>query len=67
MKDSLRLVHFHIGSQVNKIRRIKLALREASQFFVQIYKMGFKLDFVDVGGGLVWITTEPKAPIVAAA
>ncbi|HMM12599.1 MAG TPA: biosynthetic arginine decarboxylase [Bacteroidales bacterium] len=52
MKDTLRLVHFHIGSQVNKIRRIKIALREAAQFYVQIYKMGFHLDFVDVGGGL---------------
>lgn len=52
MKESLRLVHYHIGSQVNKIRRIKIALREAAQFFVQVYKMGFKLDFVDVGGGL---------------
>ncbi|MCC7319011.1 MAG: biosynthetic arginine decarboxylase, partial [Bacteroidales bacterium] len=52
MKESLRLVHFHIGSQVNKIRRIKIALREAAQFYVQVYKMGFHLDFVDVGGGL---------------
>ncbi|MDR0969422.1 MAG: biosynthetic arginine decarboxylase [Lentimicrobiaceae bacterium] len=52
MKESLRLVHYHIGSQVNKIRRIKIALREAAQFFVQVYKMGFNLDFVDVGGGL---------------
>ncbi len=52
MKESLRLVHFHIGSQVNKIRRIKIALREAAQFYVQVYKMGFRLDFVDVGGGL---------------
>lgn len=52
MKDTLRLVHFHIGSQVNKIRRIKIALREAAQFYVQIYKLGFHLDFVDVGGGL---------------
>ncbi|MDP2237785.1 MAG: biosynthetic arginine decarboxylase [Bacteroidales bacterium] len=52
MKETLRLVHFHIGSQVNKIRRIKIALREAAQFYVQIYKMGFHLDFVDVGGGL---------------
>jgi len=52
MQDTLRLVHFHIGSQINKIRRIKIALREAAQFFVQIYKMGFELDFVDVGGGL---------------
>lgn len=52
MKDCLRLVHFHIGSQVNKIRRIKIALREASQFYVQLYKMGFNVDFVDIGGGL---------------
>ena len=52
MKDCLRLVHFHIGSQVNKIRRIKLAMREASQFYVQMHKNGFLIDFVDIGGGL---------------
>jgi arginine decarboxylase len=52
MKDSLKLVHFHIGSQVTKIRRIKLALREASQFYVQLYLQGFNIEFVDIGGGL---------------
>ncbi len=52
MKDCLRLVHFHIGSQVTKIRRIKIALREAAQFYIQIYQRGFGLDFVDIGGGL---------------
>jgi len=52
MKDCLRLIHFHIGSQVTKIRRIKLALREASHFYVQIRKMGFNIEFVDIGGGL---------------
>ncbi len=52
MKDCLRLVHFHIGSQVTKIRRIKIALREASEFYVQLYKNGFKIEFVDIGGGL---------------
>jgi arginine decarboxylase len=52
LKSSLRLVHFHIGSQVNKIRRIKIALREAAQFYVQVCKLGFNIDFVDVGGGL---------------
>ncbi|MDY0098842.1 MAG: biosynthetic arginine decarboxylase [Bacteroidales bacterium] len=52
MKDCLRLIHFHIGSQVTKIRRIKVALREASQFYVQIRKMGFNIEFVDIGGGL---------------
>jgi arginine decarboxylase len=52
MKDCLRLVHFHIGSQVTKIRRIKIALREAAQFYIQIYQRGFNVDFVDIGGGL---------------
>ncbi|MDK2842011.1 MAG: arginine decarboxylase [Anaerophaga sp.] len=52
MKDCLKLVHFHIGSQVNKIRRIKNALREASQFYVELFKIGFSVEFVDIGGGL---------------
>ncbi|MCB8964112.1 MAG: biosynthetic arginine decarboxylase [Bacteroidales bacterium] len=52
LKDSLKLVHFHIGSQVTKIRRIKIALREASQFYIQLHQLGFKIEFVDIGGGL---------------
>jgi len=52
MRDCIRLIHFHIGSQVTKIRRIKVALREASQFYVQLRKMGFNVEFVDIGGGL---------------
>ncbi|MBD5235966.1 MAG: biosynthetic arginine decarboxylase [Bacteroidales bacterium] len=52
MTDCLKLIHFHIGSQITKIRRIKNALREAMQFYVQLSKMGFNLDFVDIGGGL---------------
>ena len=52
LQDCLHLIHFHIGSQVTKIRRIKNALREASQFYVQLHNMGFKIDFVDIGGGL---------------
>ena len=52
MQDCLKLIHFHIGSQVTKIRRIKTALREASQFYVQLYRMGFPVEFVDIGGGL---------------
>ena len=47
-----RLIHFHIGSQITKIRRIKTALREAAQFYVQLHAMGFKIEFVDIGGGL---------------
>lgn len=52
MTDCLRLIHFHIGSQITKIRLIKNALREASQFYAQLVKMGFDIDLVDVGGGL---------------
>ena len=52
MKDCLRLIHFHIGSQITKIRRIQNALREASQFYVRLHQMGFNVDFVDCGGGL---------------
>ncbi len=52
MTESLKLIHFHIGSQITKIRRIKNALREAMQFYVQLSKMGFSIDFVDIGGGL---------------
>ena len=52
LQESLKLIHFHIGSQVTKIRRIKNALREASQFYVQLHNLGFKVEFVDIGGGL---------------
>ena len=52
LKDCLKLIHFHIGSQVTRIRRIKTALREASQFYVQLHSMGFNVEFVDIGGGL---------------
>ena len=52
MKDCLKLIHFHIGSQITKIRHIKNALREACQFYVQLSKMDFGVEFVDIGGGL---------------
>lgn len=52
MQDSLSLIHFHIGSQITKIRYIKNALREASQFYVQMHRRGFDIRFVDIGGGL---------------
>ena len=52
IKDCLRLIHFHIGSQVTRIRHIKTALREASQFYVQLHKLGYNIEFTDIGGGL---------------
>ena len=52
LHNSLRLIHFHIGSQITKIRRIQTALREAAQFYINLHKMGYNVDFVDCGGGL---------------
>ena len=52
MKECLKLVHYHIGSQVSKIKSINIALREAAQFYVQLHKMGYNIEFVDMGGGL---------------
>lgn len=57
LHDCLRLIHFHIGSQITKIRRIQTALTEAAQYYVNLRKMGYNVDFVDCGGGLAWITT----------
>ena len=50
--DCFKFIHFHIGSQITKIRRIKNALREAMQFYVQLARMGFNIEYVDIGGGL---------------
>ena len=52
LHDSVKLIHFHIGSQITKIRRIQTALTEASQFYVNLRKMGYGIEFVDCGGGL---------------
>ena len=52
LHNCLRLIHFHIGSQITKIRRIQTALREAAQFYINLHKMGYNVDFVDCGGGL---------------
>ncbi len=52
LTESIRLIHFHLGSQITNIRRIKAALREAAQFYVQLRQMGYPIEFVDVGGGL---------------
>lgn len=52
MRDCLKLIHFHIGSQITKIRRISTALREGAQYYVQLHAMGFNIEFVDCGGGL---------------
>jgi len=48
----LRLVHFHVGSQVPDIGTIKRAAREAARFYAKLAKMGHTMGYLDVGGGL---------------
>jgi arginine decarboxylase len=51
--DCVRLLHFHLGSQITSIRAIKDALRETSRMFSELARLGCKnLDLFDVGGGL---------------
>jgi arginine decarboxylase len=52
LSQSLRLLHFHIGSQVPNIITIKNAVTEASRFYCQLVDMGFPMGYLDVGGGL---------------
>jgi len=52
MLDCLRLLHFHIGSQITNIRAVKDALREASRIFVELYGLGAPVRYLDCGGGL---------------
>jgi arginine decarboxylase len=48
----LKLLHFHIGSQVPDILTVKKAVQEAARLYAKLYKMSFKIEFLDVGGGL---------------
>jgi arginine decarboxylase len=51
--DTLKLLHFHLGSQISAIKSVKNALREAGRLYVELHKMGAKgLAYLDVGGGL---------------
>src|SRR6266480_2821782 len=47
-----KLIHFHIGSQVPDILTVKKAVQEAARFYAKLYKMGFPVEYIDVGGGL---------------
>jgi arginine decarboxylase len=52
MAHCLKLIHFHVGSQVPDIGTIKRAVREAARYYAKLAKMGHELGFFDVGGGL---------------
>ena len=48
----LKLIHFHVGSQVPDISTIKRAVREGARYYAKIAKLGHELGYLDVGGGL---------------
>ena len=52
LANALKLVHFHVGSQVPDIGTIKRATKEAARFYSKLHKMGHDLGYLDVGGGL---------------
>ena len=52
IKDCIRLIHFHLGSQITNIRRIKNSLKEVGRFYAEFRELGFPIDYIDVGGGL---------------
>ncbi len=48
----LKLLHFHIGSQITDIKRVKNAMKEAARVYSKIHQLGLPVDFLDIGGGL---------------
>ncbi len=52
LTQCFKLLHFHIGSQVPDILIVKRAVQEAARFYAKLYKMGFQIEYLDVGGGL---------------
>ena len=52
MLDCLQLVHFHLGSQITNIRSIKTAITECGRVYCELARLGAKLRYIDVGGGL---------------
>jgi len=52
LRSNLALLHFHIGSQITEIRKIKSAVREAARIYAKVRKTGAEVSYLDVGGGL---------------
>ena len=50
--EYLKLLHFHIGSQVSSIHPIKSAIREATRVMIELHQFGVNIEYMDVGGGL---------------
>jgi arginine decarboxylase len=52
LEQNLKLLHFHIGSQITDIKRVKNAMKEAARVFCKMRQIGCDIEYVDIGGGL---------------
>jgi arginine decarboxylase len=52
LESSIKLFHFHIGSQISDIKTIKAAINEGSRIYTELHKLGCPVEYFDVGGGL---------------
>lgn len=52
LEQQLKLLHFHIGSQITDIKRVKNAMKEAARVYAKLRQMRLNIDFLDIGGGL---------------
>jgi arginine decarboxylase len=52
LRERVNLLHFHVGSQITEIRKIKSAVQEAGRIYAKVRKMGVDVRYLDVGGGL---------------
>jgi arginine decarboxylase len=52
LKHTLKLQHFHMGSQISNVRDIAAGMREAVRYFIELHRLGVPIEVVDVGGGL---------------
>lgn len=52
LAGSLKMLHFHIGSQITEIKRLKTAIKEAARVYAKVRRMGVEVEYLNVGGGL---------------
>ena len=52
MRDCLKLIHFHVGSQVPNIATVRNAVNEGARYYCELKRLGFPVEYIDCGGGL---------------
>ena len=52
LDGQLKLLHFHIGSQITDIKRVKNAMKEGARVYSRLRQLGCPIEFFDIGGGL---------------